>query len=67
MGIGRFAEFPINCCIGLKEQYMKNVLIAIARRLVAAARDRAQQVTRKQAEARLFLREDYTANAGGWN
>jgi hypothetical protein len=46
---------------------MKNLLIAIARSLVAAARERAGQVTRKQAEARVLRDEDYTANAGGWN
>jgi hypothetical protein len=46
---------------------MKNVLIAIARRLVTAASDRAELVTRKQAEARVHRGEDYSANAGGWN
>jgi hypothetical protein len=46
---------------------MNNLLSTIARRLVAAARDRAEQLTRKQAEARVLRGEDYTANAGGWN
>jgi hypothetical protein len=46
---------------------MKNLLIAIARSLVTAARDRAEQVTRKQAETRVLRDEDYSANAGGWN
>jgi hypothetical protein len=46
---------------------MKNLLKAIARTLVAAAGDRAELVTRKQAEARILRTEDYTANAGGWN
>jgi hypothetical protein len=46
---------------------MRNVLSAIAARLLAAASDRAEQAMRKQAGARVLRGEDYTANAGGWN
>lgn len=46
---------------------MKDVLIGIAKRLVAAAADRAEQITHKQAALRLRGPENYAANAGGWN
>lgn len=46
---------------------MKQMLISIARNLVQAADDRAEQRMRKQAELQVARGEDYTANAGGWN
>lgn len=46
---------------------MKQMLISIARNLVHAADNRAEQRMRKQAELRVAGAEDYTANAGGWN
>jgi hypothetical protein len=45
---------------------MKQMLIAVAGKLVAAAKDRAEQVMRTQA-ARTRQDEVYTSNAGGWN
>ena len=44
---------------------MKQVLTAVAHLLTQAARERAEQVM--QAQARATAREDYRANAGGWN
>jgi hypothetical protein len=46
---------------------MKNILSTIARSLLAAARDRAQQVMRKHAEALTRRDEVYSSNAGGWH
>jgi hypothetical protein len=46
---------------------MKQMLIAVAGKLVAAAKDRAEQVMRTQAAARTRQDEVYTSNAGGWN
>ena len=46
---------------------MKQMLNAMARMLMAAARVRAEQVTRTLGEARLHGKEAYSANAGGWN
>jgi hypothetical protein len=46
---------------------MKQVWMAVAGILVAAARGRAEQVMRMQAEAGVHKNEDYRSNAGGWN
>jgi hypothetical protein len=46
---------------------MKQMLITIAGTLLAAARDRAEQVMRTHAEARIHRGEVYSSNAGGWN
>lgn len=46
---------------------MKQMLNTIARMLVAAARARAEHVSRTLADARLSRNEVYRANAGGWN
>jgi hypothetical protein len=46
---------------------MKQVLIAVAGLLVAAAKARAEHVMRTQADARIQRDEVYSANAGGWN
>jgi hypothetical protein len=46
---------------------MKQVLIAIAGKLMDAARARAEQVMRTGAEARIPRDEVYASNAGGWN
>jgi hypothetical protein len=46
---------------------MKQMLITIAATLLAAARDRAEQVMRTHAEARIRRGEVYSSNAGGWN
>ena len=45
---------------------MKQMLISIAKNLVQAAADRAENRMRKQAELRVVQVENYTANAGGW-
>jgi hypothetical protein len=46
---------------------MKQMLNAIARSLVAAAKARAETVMRTLGEARLTRKEAYSSNAGGWN
>jgi hypothetical protein len=52
---------------GIGSEEMKQMLNAIARRLVAAATGRAEQVTRALNDKRLGQKEVYSANAGGWN
>jgi len=44
---------------------MKQVLAAVAERLTLAARTRAEEVMREQANAGAPV--DYRANEGGWN
>jgi hypothetical protein len=51
----------------LRSEEMKQILNAIARMLMAAAKGRAAHVTRTQGEARMRRPEVYSANAGGWN
>lgn len=46
---------------------MKKILSAATRALVAAAGGRAKSVLRKQAEVAMPYKEEYRANAGGWN
>lgn len=50
---------------------MKQVLNAVATRLMRAADGRAQQVMHMQRQVQALARgnsaEDYRANAGGWN
>jgi hypothetical protein len=46
---------------------MKKILSAATRALVAAAGGRAKSVMRKQADVAKPYKEEYRANAGGWN